>query len=399
MTRYLCPRPTALPALPALDITRVDRRMAEQAEAWLDAVAAPELQKLAQETLGQDRPGLDPDELLTDVQYAERVLTLVGSSEPLKAAKSGDAPNTPTRAVGQTLKAQDTFRLDQAYQVGRLRIGRGMAVMNNQILRSGAFSGPSLDTALPVIADKTSYSIELRGVAPRADHLDVLLYAVSLVEQTPDPEHGVKVSFTSHQFLSTLGWAINSEGYARLSTVLQELKRIELRYHDRSSPKQGRIHVDNLIGSLVMPDAENETQRWTVTLPATLFRIYDLRRNAVIDLKARAAVRSDFGRWLHGFLSSQEPGRERAYDAEAVCRAGGLNSARLTDDLKYLRATMKILQEGKLVYRGKERQFEPVLAAGARIERDKETGRYLLYATRTAKAGEAGEVLTEGAGE
>jgi hypothetical protein len=43
--------------------------------------------------------------------------------------------------------------------VGRLRIGRGQAVMNNQILRSGAFSGPSLDTALPVIADKASYSV------------------------------------------------------------------------------------------------------------------------------------------------------------------------------------------------------------------------------------------------
>lgn len=382
MTAYLCPRPAGLPPLPALDLSKVDRRMMQLAEAFLDAVSAPKLQTLAQETLARERPGLEPDELLTDVQYAERVIE-AGPRDALKTTKSGDAPKSDGKA----------------YQVGRLRIGRGLAVMNNQILRSGAFSGPSLDTALPVIADKTSYSIELRGVAPRADHLDVLLYAVSLVEQAPDPEHGVKVSFTSHQFLSTLGWAINSEGYARLSTVLQELKRIELRYHDRSNPKQGRIHVDNLIGSLVMPDAENETQRWTVTLPATLFRIYDLRRNAVIDLKARAAVRSDFGRWLHGFLSSQEPGRERAYDAEALCRAGGLNSARLTDDLKYLRATMKILQDGRLMYRGKERQFEPVLAHGARIERDKETGRYVLYATRTAKPGELVEALTEGAGE
>lgn len=276
-----------------------------------------------------------------------------------------------------------------AYKVGNLRIGRGQAVMNNQILRSGAFSCPSLDTALPVIADKASYSVELRGVAPRADHLDVLLFAVSLIDRAPHPDLGVRVSFTSHQFLSALGWAINSEGYARLSLVLQELKRIELRYHDKSTPKAGRIHVDNLIGSLVMPDADNESQRWFVTLPATLFRIYDLRRNAVIDLKARAAVRSEFGRWLHGFLSTQEPGLERGYDAEAVCRAGGLNSARLSDDIKYLRATIEVLKAGQLTYRGKVRQFSPILGEGSRVERDPETGRYVFVATRLGRADEA----------
>jgi hypothetical protein len=213
----------------------------------------------------------------------------------------------------------------------------------------------------------------------------VLLFAVSLVERAPHPEHGIRVSFTSHQFLAALGWAVNSAGYARLSTVLQELKRIELRYHDRSTPKAGRIHIDNLIGSLVMPDAENESQRWFVTLPATLFRIYDLRRNAVIDLKARAAVRSEFGRWLHGFLSTQEPDLERGYDAEALCRAGGLNSARLSDDIKYLRATMQILMDGRLTYRGKLREFLPILGPNSRVEKDSETGRYVVLATRIGR--------------
>lgn len=382
MTHYLCPRPAALPPLPDLDASRVTKKSQRLAEIFLEAIAEPRLQDLAEGTLACERTGLSPDELLTDIQYAERIL-----ATPLAVEAPGTSAGTGELDSGR------------AYQVGRLRIGRGQAVINNQILRSGAFSGPSLDTSLPVIADKASYSIELRGVAPRADHLDVLLFAVSLIEQAPHAEHGVKVSFTSHQFLSTLGWAINSEGYARLSAVLQELKRIELRYHDRSNPKAGRIHVDNLIGSLVMPDAENETQRWTVTLPATLFRIYDLRRNAVVDLKARAAVRSEFGRWLHAFMSSQEPGRERAYDAEALCRAGGLNSARLTDDLKYLRSTMKVLSEGRLLYRGKPREFDPVLAPDSRVERDKETGRYVFYATRVARLPGLADELTEGASD
>jgi hypothetical protein len=381
MTCYLAPRPSALPPLPALDLRRVDRRMQEGAAAFLAECEG--LSALLADTLATGRPGLAQQDMMTDDEFAQLVLDtpleLATALQPLThevdvgvAAPSGAAP---------------------AYAVGKLRIGRGQAVMNNQILRSSAFSGPSLDTALPVLADKSSYSVELHGVSPKADHLDVLLFAVSLVDRAPDPKAGIEVTFTSHKFLTTLGWAVNSAGYERLMQTIRDLKRIEFQYHDRSRPKDGRIRVDNFFSSLDMPDRENKEQLWRVTLPAALFRIYDLRRNAVIELQARAAIRSDFGRWLHGFISTQQVGKSRVYDAEAVCRAGGLHCARLADDLKHLRATMKILAAGELTYRGQQRRFKPVLSLESRVELDPASGRYLLHATRVGDA----EQLTEGA--
>jgi hypothetical protein len=374
MTRYLARRPATLPRLPALDAARVTPAMHEEASAFLQAVEGRE-RHLAS-TLATSRPGRPATELMADDEFARLILSL-------PVAEQGDGANS---AEGQGVEAGMASAAAPAYAVGKLRIGRGQAVMNNQILRSSAFSGPSLDTALPVLADKSSYSVELHGVSPRADHLDVLLFAVSLVDRPPHPRTGVEVSFTSHKFLTTLGWAVNSAGYERLVQVIRDLKRIEFQYHDRSRPKDGRIRVDNFFSSLDMPDRDNKEQIWRVTLPAALFRIYDLRRNAVIELQARAAIRSDFGRWLHGFISTQQAGKARVYDAEAVCRAGGLHCARLADDLKYLRATLAILIAGELTYRGQQRRFKPVLSEDSRVEFDKSTGRYLLHATRVGEA-------------
>lgn len=362
MTCYLAPRPSQLPPLPELDPTRVTVRMHEAARQFL--ADAQDLDELMGETLATDRPGFAASALMTDEDVARAILELPAMSAEQEASVAAQPQHTA------------------AYMVGKLRIGRGQAVMNNQILRSSAFAAPSLDTALPVIADKASYSVELHGVAPRADHLDVLLFAVSLVDRTPDPKLGIEVEFTSHKFLTTLGWAVNSSGYDRLVQVIRDLKRIEFQYHDRSRPKDGRIRVDNFFSSLDMPDRENKEQIWRVTLPAALFRIYDLRRNAVIDLQARAAIRSEFGRWLHGFMSTQQVGKTRTYDAEAVCRAGGLHSARLSDDMKYLRQTLKVLAAGELTYRGKQRHFKAVVSEDSCVELDPATGRYLLHATR-----------------
>jgi hypothetical protein len=360
MTCYLAKRPSQLPDLPPLDASCVTAEMHEQAREFLSSVKSQVT--LLAETLATERPGLAAHELMTDDEFAQHILEL-----PAELARP-----EPDRHAGP-------------YTVGKLLVGRGQAVMNNQILRSSAFAGPTLDTALPVIADKNSYSVELHGVAPRADHLDVLLFAVSLVDRTPDPKAGIEVTFTSHKFLTTLGWAVNSSGYDRLMQVIRDLKRIEFQYHDRSRPKDGRIRVDNFFSSLDMPDRENKEQIWRVTLPAALFRIYDLRRNAVIDLPARAAIRSDFGRWLHGFMSTQQVGKRRTYDAEQVCRAGGLHSARLSDDIKYLRSVMKTLSSGELTYRGKMRKFKPVMSADSCVELDPVTGRYLLHATRVGE--------------
>jgi hypothetical protein len=394
MTCYLATRPAALPPLPALDLRRVDRPMQEAAAAFLAQCKG--LGAHLADTLATGRPGLAQQDMMTDDEFAQLVLDtplqLALALGPLAGGLAGDLAadmDTATPDLGAVAGAAP------AYAVGKLRIGRGQAVMNNQILRSSAFSGPTLDTALPVLADKSSYSVELYGVSPRADHLDVLLFAVSLVDRAPDPKAGIEVTFTSHKFLSTLGWAINSSGYERLVQTIRDLKRIEFQYHDRSRPKDGRIRVDNFFSSLDMPDRDNKEQIWRVTLPAALFRIYDLRRNAVIELQARAAIRSDFGRWLHGFISTQQVGKSRVYDAEAVCRAGGLHCARLADDLKYLRSTMAILIAGELTYRGKQRRFKPVLSEDSRVAFDPASGRYLLHATRVGDS----ELLTEGAAD
>lgn len=388
MTCYLATRPASLPPLPALDLRCVERPMQEAAAAFLTQCKG--LGAQLADTLATGRPGLAQQDLMTDDEFAQLVL-----ESPLHLARAlqplGGELSEPGSA-GLTQALSPVAGVAPAYAVGKLRIGRGQAVMNNQILRSSAFSGPSLDTALPVLADKSSYSVELHGVSPRADHLDVLLFAVSLVDRAPDPKAGIEVTFTSHKFLTTLGWAVNSAGYERLMQTIRDLKRIEFQYHDRSRPKDGRIRVDNFFSSLDMPDRDNKEQIWRVTLPAALFRIYDLRRNAVIELQARAAIRSDFGRWLHGFISTQQVGKSRVYDAEAVCRAGGLHCARLADDLKYLRSTMAILAAGELTYRGKQRRFKPVLSENSRVAFDPSSGRYLLHATRVGDS----ELLTEG---
>ncbi|WP_448170648.1 hypothetical protein [Rhizobacter fulvus] len=269
-----------------------------------------------------------------------------------------------------------------AYTVGKLLIGRGNAVMNNQILRSGAFASPSLGAALPVLADSSSFTISLHGVSPAADHLDLLLFAVSLIRTAPHPKLGVAVSFTTGQFLSTLGWAKNSDGYERVVQTARDLKRIELTFTDRSDTQYQKVHLVNFFATVIFPDRLSRERRWTVVLPAALFKVYDMRRNAVIDLKARAAIRSDFGRWLHAFFSSQTPSLERRFDAVALCAAGGMNCARAADTIKHLRVVLEMLSRGEVEVRSKTRNFAPVVESGWRIELDKRRG-YVLFASRS----------------
>lgn len=290
---------------------------------------------------------------------------------------SGDEGASPNLALWNSASSSGN-----PYTIGKLLIGRGNAVMNNQILRSGAFASPSLGSALPVLADSSSFSITLRGVSPKADHLDLLLFAVSLIRAAPHPKLGVAVSFTTRQFLSTLGWAINADGYGRVVQTALDLKRIELIYADRSDAQSHMVHLVNLFAAVTFPDRQSRERRWTVVLPAALFKVFDLRRNAVIDLTARAAIRSEFGRWLHAFFSSQTPSLERRFDAIALCAAGGISCARVADTIKHLRVVIGMLARGEVTVRNKSRSFRPVVASGWRIELDKRYG-YVLFASRS----------------
>lgn len=253
--------------------------------------------------------------------------------------------------------------------------------MNNQILRSGAFAGPSLGMALPALADSGSFSITLQGVSPTADHLDLLLFAVSRIQSPPHPKLGVAVSFTTGQFLSALGWARNADGYARVLKTALDLKRIELTYTDRSDSQSQEVHLVNFFAAVTFPDRQNRERIWTVVLPSALFKVYDLRRNAVVELKARAAIRSEFGRWLHAFFSSQTPLLERRFDAIALCAAGGISCTRASDTIKHLRGVVKMLSRGEVLGRSGSKSFAPVVAGGWRIQLDKQNG-YVLFASR-----------------
>lgn len=403
MTTYLSKRPSRLPAFPPIDVERVDEAAKGLARAYLEQSGTPALLEHDAYTFATDRPGREAGELLTDREYAQQVLDAeLASDEALaalpEAPEAGEQAAPQAVAVSKKTSAQAfapraaaaprQVEAPQAsgprsdYVVNRVRIGGGQAVLNAQILRSGAFAQPVLETALPVVADRSCYAIELSGVSPGADHLDALLFAVSLIDRQPSLELGVAVSFTSHQFLSTLGWAVNAAAYERMRRVIAELECIRLTYHDRSRPRDGKTHISRVFSSISMPHADSEAQRWTVVLPGALFRIYGFGRNSVIDLQARAALRGEYGRWLHGFFSTQQAGVERVYDAEELCRAGGLNSTRLTDDFKQLRANLSVLAEGVVRNRRNEKRFRPLIAGNWSFEKDPQTHRPLVRATR-----------------
>jgi hypothetical protein len=361
MTTYLTQRPAALPVFPVLDLAYADSRAKSRAMDYLEQTASPALLQLDLGTQAVDRPGLNPEAYLTDRAYAQLVVEAARHDE---AFVLGGAPS------------QDI--------VNKLRIGNGQAALNSQLLRSSAFSRPALGIPLPIVADRSSYSIELGGLSPAPDHLDALLYAISRINRLPSLELGVPVSFTSHQFLSTFGWAVNSSSYQRMYRTISDLERIRLTFHDRSRPSQGKTHISRLFSSVTMPHPDSVAQLWTVVISGNLFRIFDYGRNSVVDLEARAAIRGEFGRWLHQFFSTQKRGMVRTYDAEQLCRAGGLRSARLADDLKQLRAGLLLLETGAVPGQRIRTRFEPLLEPGWSLAKDKASRRYMVRASRSA---------------
>mgnify|MGYP005750440521 CR=1 FL=1 len=375
--------------------------MAAKAENYL---RAEQTQALDGGSAATERPGAPDELMLTDREFAQAVVDAYRSQSSQNEHAGKDASEEPAAGARKAHRASpgaspgaspaepeaEPQDARPRYVVGKLEIGGGNAVMNSQILRSGAFSLPELGVPLPVVADRDSFEITLSGVSPTQDHADVLLYAVSKLDRAPDPKLGVSVSFTTHQLLKCLGWTVNSRSYEKLRRIVQDLSEIRLTYRDRSDPRNGRVtEGERVFNSVTRPEQNAIDQTWDIVLPVSLFRIFELKRNTLIDLRARAAIQSDFGRWLHAFVSSQKPGELRSYDARELCRAGGLRSERLTDDLKILRASLKVLEEG-VVHRSRKglagggtdlvKSFDPVVASGWSVE--KEEGRWSLTMAR-----------------
>jgi hypothetical protein len=388
MTRYVSgTRPLCLPPLPRMSAHQPTRAMQAAARRYLEQTRG--LEELDAHTLATERSGVDEDQMLTDREFATAVLAAdpASAQEGLPASRQSiDEEPQALATVGEPdtgSAANSAASPNGKYRVGRLEIGGGNAVLNSQILRSGAFSAPELGVPLPVVADRNSFEISLEGVSPTQDHADVLLYAISLIDRTPDPMLGTVVSFTTYQLIKSMGWSMNSRGYEQLRKVIRDLSKISLTYYDRSDPRNGRVtEGERVFNSVTRPEQNAKDQRWSIVLPPSLFRIFELRRNTLVDLGARAAIQSSFGRWLHAFVSSQKPGERRTYDAHALCQAGGLRAARFSDDLKVLRETLAILERGQVLRKSKGRgpdgsdmtikRFAPVVATGWELTKSSE---------------------------
>lgn len=385
MTLYISgSRPGGLPPLPLMRAECPTPAMQEAARRFLRKTES--LTELDLATLAENRPGVPRGMILTDREFAQAVVQATPGQDELFVEES--APPAPCKAAatveGDCAKPQPA----QGYRVGKLEIGGGNAVLNSQLLRSAAFCAPELGVPLPIVADRNTFEIALEGVSPTQDHADVLLYAISRIEKAPDPHLGTVVTFTTYQLIKAMGWPMNSRGYAQLRAVIRDLSKIALTYYDRADPRNWRVtEGERVFNSVTRPEQNAEDQRWSIVLPPSLFRIFELRRNTLVDLNARAVLQSNFSRWLHAFVSSQRGGESREYDVQALCQAGGLRSARLSDDLKVLRETLGVLESGRVQRKARGgaegalvKFFDPVVAPGWRLE--KAEGRWTLSLTR-----------------
>lgn len=424
MTKYLLARPRELPPLPPelasgswqqAGLAAARAELLLRIEAWLAACTERITQgDLESAALAHGRAGRDPGELLSDVAYARWVCEQLHAPQAAPLAPLAPLAHLPPGAAAAPapafsvpaqppLPAQPGLfdsapRAESApagpgslpsstgepggggFVAGRLRVGAGRAAMNTQVLRSAAFASPLPGVPLPVVADKADYQIVVRGgVRPTADHLDMLLFAVSRVAQQPaaGSSAGAEVSFTLHQFIAALGWACNTAGYDRARRVIAELRQIDMVYLEGDERT-----TFALFGDVTEPANKQTDRLWRVRLSGSLFRLFELGRNTLIDLQARAALRMEFGRWLHGFLSTQTAGQARSFDALELCEAGGLCAARDTDSLKHLRATLALLAKGEVSRASKVTAFRPLIGADWRVEKDSRTKRWVLHVTR-----------------
>jgi len=122
--------------------------------------------------------------MLTEREFVEAFL-----AEPAASQFEATAQTTPpqsTSAVGLSPRMQSKRG---PFVVKKLRIGRGVAVMNSQILRSAAFCKPELGAPYPALSHLRGYEISVTEMTLTQDHLDLLLFAVSRVRYEPRAKH------------------------------------------------------------------------------------------------------------------------------------------------------------------------------------------------------------------
>lgn len=389
MPRYFATRPRALPPLPHLDASSLTSSCRQAARDWLAALDKIDgARQLIADTFAADRPGLDPADLLTDEEYMRRIAETPDADlvdAPAAPSKAKPAPKASRESASEP-SPEPAYELapGRGFLAGKVRAGAGRAAMAVQVLRSPAFSSPELGALLPLVADRKNARIIVEAPVPlTADHLDVLLFAISKVVNKPDPVLGTEVRFSIYEFVAALGWSDSQAGYARAIQSINELRRTNaILVEDVTAPKDKVDTIEfMLLGEFRRPGRGQADKKWSVNLPASLFELVEKSRCSLVDLNARAALRAPFARWLHGFFCTQTQGKRRAFGAVELCRAGGLQNARTANLLQHLRETLKCLESGQVERAGKTHHFAPVVAPGWSLTQDP-SGEWVLEAEK-----------------
>ena len=350
MTVYLNGgRPRELPPFPEIRIDAPSQAMAEAACAYLATVDSDDWRDFDADTFGTERPGADPSVLMTDREFAMAVIVGASSGNahwtarvaPEASPTHGEAGSPPQHAA-YVAEGAGTYEDVTTPPALRRRTG----AINSQLLRTAAFCNPPLDVNLPLVGDRQTFRVAVSVVSLAQDHLDVLLFIMSRLPLDPERLHHSTVTLHERELLQTMGWGVNSKNFARLRRTLAELCAARFTLIDTDNPKQTALERVALIETKPLPSTGTQRRATEVHVLPAIHAMLRLRRNTIIDLAARAAIRSEFGRWLHAFASSQKAGLLRTYAAADLCRAGGLRAERLTDDLKSLRANLTVLEAG-----------------------------------------------------
>lgn len=384
MTQYSLPyRRREQPPVPTFDLAEPTPAKTRAARAYIKRVESnPKLLTLDVETIASCRPGLEPDEALTDLQYAHRYLAYwsdylhdddfdegrfkVRVQRRHVASDGTDSPK-PQRRKRHFADAHEVLPWAPP-RFGKLVMHDGFAVMSSQVLRSQVFQSPPLDTELRALGDRSIFRLKVTGFSPNSDHYQLLLFAISRMSGNPDPQLGAVVRFTTNELIAELGWARNTKSYVRLARLIEELKKVRLKFEVKA--EKGKVVTDGPLFSCVTEKREEEeTRDWEVVLTPSLLQLFGFQRNTLLEMRAcRALHTSSSALWLYSFVASQKPGESMTFDVRQLCRASGLWAARDVDNRKALVKLLKSLQDGSALRRNgagdaRASTFEPIVAA------------------------------------
>lgn len=384
MTRYHLPfRRSCQPPVPTFDLAEPTLDKARAARAYIAHVESdPKLLELDAETVASGRPGLDPDEDLTDLQFAHRYLAEWTPRRTNQVDEVDEDALIPNDAGGTAVapRRANLARAGRASlegtelvpwtppRFGKVVIADGFTLMNSQVLRSRVFQSPPLDTWLRALGDHSRFGLMVRGFSPTSDHYQLLLFTITKMSGKPDPKLGAAVQFTTNELITALGWSRHSSSYARLKQLIDELQRVRLTFEVEGEDKRESVVSDApLFGRVTQSRSAGKTYHWELVLTDSLLALFGLGRNTLLEMRAcRALHTSTPALWLYGFVASQEPGKPKTFDAKQLCRSCGLSSARDVDNRKSLVKALKSLQDGSAKRRKgdalKLSNFEPIVA-------------------------------------